>query len=1310
MRGRKWLALLLSLILATGALPAALAATATDPTGTCDHNWKRTGTTATCYEGGVIVYTCTKCGEIRREQTGPLGHDYGPMETDIPATCTEPGRDVRYCRRDHTHKWYFDVEPLGHDWGEWEVVTQPTAEAEGLERRVCRRDPSHVEERSIPKLSEKDEAPPTADIKLTGILDRYMYYVGEDMTVIYILTNTGDVPLTLVSQEGDAEGVPLPATLAPDEVYQWHVDEKVSAAMFQDGFHVNPETGEKTEATYPNSTLSRFAAVDYAYDPGEGNLWDCYAEAAPTAKVVDGAAMPSLGLTVTQQGTPKAVYEVDDILSFDTTMINNGTADLVECYTVFEDDRASFKSEGGKIDLAIGDYSTNGGWTYTIRPEDAGTTFTLRWTAHGLTADGSTSVTSNTVTVNVAVAGSSDTGPALALTNADGSGAGKAAGDWVYTDLTLTNVGDTTLIVQALTVDTPNGATVSDYDWSNFSTAVEGTKYWAGEYDTFRLLIRVMPGDVAEGKVERKVFLIANEKEDNLPPYVYSNTVTVNIPLDGEPVPEPVKAELTLTVTCLNPEPFWFNFDGKTDPIGYALDVCNTGKVPVLIEEVRQEAEGDPTYADLTALGLLLFPGEHTGMSAGYVFDEAQETDGKLNISFSVNGDSEAGPVASNVVNLAHPVGEMPPWTPDPTEVVISKAETSHSLNLGGYVEGETVTYDVTVTNISETAIPSLLVHDDLIGSEADVILSDLQPDESRTVSFQYTVTGPDVDAGYVRNVANAVWICPVTGEEQRAWTDCIVPTAEIPDKKVYGFDLIKECLTAVPAGGYFRENDPVTFYIYLENTSDAELYDVNLTDPLTGDTVHYDTMAPGQIDDLYFTYTITNMDAWNGSVTNTVTVTGKDAGGNVYARSDSVTIPTGIPPESSASLYIFKEVTNDPKDPRGYQKDEVITYTITITNDGHEILYNVEVYDLAPDGPRYLGIIAELLPGESKTYPFQWTVTEQDVWDKWVINAAMVYYDTREIPGNAKTSNIVESPTWGEDPPPPPDRKPGRDEVCVTTIKAAGDNSAWYDLDLCGDHAQTEAAAAELLAAAQTPEEQAAAWQAIGALWLEEIHGLYGELADRAGGRARVAVWTDRAALDAFAQSMGDRLALRYPDDPVAAARTAAEWLMRQCAELCYLSGRAPEARPDSRIFGRLSAVPSVMIAGMPCACGLEVVQDGSDKVQINERLCASLAEGQAAVNAMLDKSVTRAQYADVFARAQRLWRTELNRTANAAYIAADEEHRQAVVGGSLAFDRWIAARTELLGAFYPDDPGTVAEVICTLMRQQVLTLCEAE
>ena len=237
MRGRKWLALLLSLILAAGALPAALAATATDPTGTCDHNWKRTGTTATCYEGGVIVYTCTKCGEIRREQTGPLGHDYGPMETDIPATCTEPGRDVRYCRRDHTHKWYFDVEPLGHDWGEWEVVTQPTAEAEGLERRVCRRDPSHVEERSIPKLSEKDEAPPTADIKLTGILDRYMYYVGEDMTVIYILTNTGDVPLTLVSQEGDAEGVPLPATLAPDEVYQWHVDEKVSAAMFQDGFH-----------------------------------------------------------------------------------------------------------------------------------------------------------------------------------------------------------------------------------------------------------------------------------------------------------------------------------------------------------------------------------------------------------------------------------------------------------------------------------------------------------------------------------------------------------------------------------------------------------------------------------------------------------------------------------------------------------------------------------------------------------------------------------------------------------------------------------------------------------------------------------------------------------------------------------------------------------------------------------------------------------------------------------------------------------------------------------------------------------------
>ena len=43
-------------------------------------------------------------------------------------------------------------------------------------------------------------------------------------------------------------------------------------------------------------------------------------------------------------------------------------------------------------------------------------------------------------------------------------------------------------------------------------------------------------------------------------------------------------------------------------------------------------------FLAVIALGLLLFPGEHTGMSAGYVFDEAQETDGKLNISFSVNG------------------------------------------------------------------------------------------------------------------------------------------------------------------------------------------------------------------------------------------------------------------------------------------------------------------------------------------------------------------------------------------------------------------------------------------------------------------------------------------------------------------------------------------------------------------------------------------------------------------------------------------------------------------------------------------------
>ena len=112
--------------------------------------------------------------------------------------------------------------------------------------------------------------------------------------------------------------------------------------------------------------------------------------------------------------------------------------------------------------------------------------------------------------------------------------------------------------------------------------------------------------------------------------------------------------------------------------------------------------------------------------------------------------------------------------------------------------------------------------------------------------------------------------------------------------------------------------------------------------------------------------------------------------------------------------------------------------------------------------------------------------------------------------------------------------------------------------------------------------------------------------------------------------------------------------------------------------------------------------------KVQVIESLCKEHAEGEAAVITMLNNSRTRAQFGDVFGRAQRLWRSYLDQATGAAWkAAAGEEDRYAVVADRQAFDRWLAARGELLAVLYPDRPETVAEILCGILRRQALTNC---
>ena len=80
----------------------------------CEHEYSSTVTKeASCEEGGILTYTCTKCEDSYTENIAPLGHDEQSHEAKAP-TCTEKGWDsyVTCTRCEYTT--YVEKAALGH--------------------------------------------------------------------------------------------------------------------------------------------------------------------------------------------------------------------------------------------------------------------------------------------------------------------------------------------------------------------------------------------------------------------------------------------------------------------------------------------------------------------------------------------------------------------------------------------------------------------------------------------------------------------------------------------------------------------------------------------------------------------------------------------------------------------------------------------------------------------------------------------------------------------------------------------------------------------------------------------------------------------------------------------------------------------------------------------------------------------------------------------------------------------------------------------------------------------------------------------
>ena len=212
----------------------------------------------------------------------------------------------------------------------------------------------------------------------------------------------------------------------------------------------------------------------------------------------------------------------------------------------------------------------------------------------------------------------------------------------------------------------------------------------------------------------------------------------------------------------------------------------------------------------------------------------------------------------------------------------MTKKTTSTPANGETYALGETITYEITVTNAGKVTISGIVVTDELTGDEWEI--ASLKPGEtSTTFTAEHQVTEADILKGEAVNVATATGKTPEDKEPEVIPGEDKEPTVD-PESGM----TVDKTLTNLPAKGYFTLGETAEFDIIVTNIGNMTLTNVVVTDELAtavvtpGNGYHangaeavIDSLEPGAVVLIKATYTVTENDLGQQLV-NRVTVKGE--------------------------------------------------------------------------------------------------------------------------------------------------------------------------------------------------------------------------------------------------------------------------------------------------------------------------------------------------------------------------------------------------------------------------------------------------
>lgn len=656
-------------------------------------------------------------------------------------------------------------------------------------------------------------------------------------------------------------------------------------------------------------------------DPAAGTLPE-----DSDSETVDADQLPEWTISKNNTNASGNYSQAGDILTYDIVIVNTGNVSITNV-EVFDPTASAGPDYISGDDNSDNILDVGESWTYEASYEvsqadvDAGS-YTNVATANGISIGGDLPEVNDNETVPVVP------DPSWTLTKTAGQPTYQTLGETVAYTIMVENTGNSSI----------QNPVISDPQADADPTYQSGDTDQDGEID---------PGEVW---VYTANHTITQEDINN---GSYTNTASASgTPTNGElddvtddETIDAIKIPSLSIEKTVSPQ----NYDHAGQEITFSITVTNDGNMP-LVNVVGV----DPQLGLSENIGDLQ-PGESQTFTGTYIITQADMDNGGFTNTASASGQDIDGVDVDDTDDVTANASQ------DPT-ISIEK-----DLDEQGYVQaGDVLTYTLTVTNTGNLTLDNVVVTDELTGTTEDI--GTLAPGQTVEIPVTYTVTQADVDAGSVTNSAT------VTAEDPDG-----NPVEDTDDVTINGGQTGSvNILKTVDQSGFYEAGDELDYTITVVNTGNVNISDATVVDPLTGLTETIPLMEPGQTFTYTTTYTVTQEDVDNGSVTNVVDIDGVDPDGNEVKDSDDIVINGNQNPD----ILVIKSANPD----EFTQAGDEITYSITVTNTGNVTLTDVEVTDPLTG---FTDVIPSLAPGETVTLTTTYTVTAADVANGSITNTA---------------------------------------------------------------------------------------------------------------------------------------------------------------------------------------------------------------------------------------------------------------------------------------------------------------------------------